>query len=237
MQLDKNEFIRDIGPCDPTAGEQPAPVHDGGAARAQLDAPQRPSLEHSSSFITASAPPLSHPHVRRLAFKPVMPALLHPHTLLHARAPLLRTSSSARARATHWAPSARAPSTRAHARASGTTVKIRPICNSSLILKFPFTPRIYFTTQSDCEVSSKVTVGCAQGERGVRSTSNALRSLFDLRYNSGARPPAPPHRPAQSPMHRSGCPRIPKMHEPRRTTPGSSNAIVSISVVCRRSGR
>ena len=25
-------------------------------------------------------------------------------------------------------------------------------------LKFPFTPRIYFTTQSDCEVSSKVTV-------------------------------------------------------------------------------
>ena len=40
-----------------------------------------------------------------------------------------------------------------------TTVKIRPICNSSLILKFPFTPRIYFTTQSDCEVSSKVTVG------------------------------------------------------------------------------
>ena len=40
----------------------------------------------------------------------------------------------------------------------GTTVKIRPICNSSLILKFPFTPRIYFTTQSDCEVSSKVTV-------------------------------------------------------------------------------
>ena len=36
--------------------------------------------------------------------------------------------------------------------------KIRPICNSSLILKFPFTPRIYFTTQSDCEVSSKVTV-------------------------------------------------------------------------------
>ena len=32
------------------------------------------------------------------------------------------------------------------------------ICNSSLILKFPFTPRIYFTTQSDCEVSSKVTV-------------------------------------------------------------------------------
>jgi len=40
-----------------------------------------------------------------------------------------------------------------------TTVKIRPICNFSLILKFPFTPRIYFTTQSDCEVSSKVTVG------------------------------------------------------------------------------
>ena len=39
-----------------------------------------------------------------------------------------------------------------------TTVKIRPICNFSLILKFPFTPRIYFTTQSDCEVSSKVTV-------------------------------------------------------------------------------
>ena len=31
------------------------------------------------------------------------------------------------------------------ARASGTTVKIRPICNSSLILKFPFTPRIYVT--------------------------------------------------------------------------------------------
>ena len=55
-------------------------------------------------------------------------------------------------------PSTRAPSTRAHARASGTTVKIRPICNSSLILKFPFTPRIYFTTQSDCEVSSKTTV-------------------------------------------------------------------------------
>ena len=69
-----------------------------------------------------------------------LPALLHPHTqLLHARAPLLCTR-------------------RPHARASGTTVKIRPICNFSLILKFPFTPRIYFTTQSDCEVSSKVTV-------------------------------------------------------------------------------
>ena len=27
-----------------------------------------------------------------------------------------------------------------------------------VLLKFPFTPRIYFTTQSDCEVSSKVTV-------------------------------------------------------------------------------
>jgi len=69
-----------------------------------------------------------------------LPALLHPHTqLLHARAPLLCTR-------------------RPHARASGTTVKIRPICNFSLILKFPFTPRVYFTTQSDCEVSSKVTV-------------------------------------------------------------------------------
>ena len=62
------------------------------------------------------------------------------------------------ARAPPWAPSAWAPSTRAHTRASGTTVKIRPICNFSLILKFPFTPRIHFTTQSDCEVSSKVTV-------------------------------------------------------------------------------
>ena len=91
---------------------------------------------------------------------PTLPALLHPHTQLlatAARAPLLRTSL-VHTRAHHQAPSARAPSTRAHARASGKTVKIRPICNSSLILKFPFTPRIYFTTQSDCEVSSKVTV-------------------------------------------------------------------------------
>ena len=40
----------------------------------------------------------------------------------------------------------------------GTAAKIRHICNSCVVLKFPFTPRIYVTTQSQCEVSSKTTV-------------------------------------------------------------------------------
>ena len=35
-------------------------------------------------------------------------------------------------------------------------------CNSCAILKFPFTPRVYVTTQSDCEVSSKTTAGDQQ---------------------------------------------------------------------------
>ena len=39
----------------------------------------------------------------------------------------------------------------------GTAAKIRHIYNSCVVLKFPFTPRIYVTTQSQCEVSSKTT--------------------------------------------------------------------------------
>ena len=60
----------------------------------------------------------------------------------------------------------------------GTTVKIRPIRNFSLILKFPFTPRIYFTTQSDCEVSSKVTVVRRHRRR------NEYRSTCTFQFNT-----------------------------------------------------
>ena len=40
----------------------------------------------------------------------------------------------------------------------GTAAKIHHICNSCVVLQFPFTPRIYVTAHSQCEVSSKTTV-------------------------------------------------------------------------------